>query len=77
MPYKMIYLTAELACMNVKMEFKFDQKDIERDCILESDKITKTEISNVNHCLSGIYGLLIITMKQNLSSSEFRIWNID
>ena len=29
-------------------------------------------------CLSGlIYGLLIITMKQNLSSSEFRIWNID
>ena len=46
LPYVMTYLASELACMNVKMEFKFEQKDIERDCILESDKITKTEIIN-------------------------------
>ena len=31
MPYVMIYLAAELACMNVKMEFKFDQNDMRRD----------------------------------------------
>ena len=31
MPYKMIYLTAELACMNVKMEFKFNENDTRRD----------------------------------------------
>ena len=31
MPYVMIYLAAELACMNVKMEFKFNENDTRRD----------------------------------------------
>ena len=50
LPYVITYLAAELACMNVKMEFKFNEKDIERDCRLENDLVPKTEIHEIiNH----------------------------
>jgi len=34
MPYVIKYLSAELACMNVKINFKFDPKDLKDDCEL-------------------------------------------
>jgi DNA-directed RNA polymerase I subunit RPA2 len=34
MPYVIKYLAAELACMNVKMDFKFDKKDLVQDCLI-------------------------------------------
>ena len=35
MPYVIKYLNAELACMNVKMDFKFKTKDVQQDCLLK------------------------------------------
>ena len=35
MPYVIKYLSAELACMNVKMNFKFKETDMKKDCVIE------------------------------------------
>ena len=39
MPFVMVYLAAELACMNVKMQFNFSEKENERINVIEWIKL--------------------------------------
>ena len=48
LPYVISYLAAELACMNVKMEFKFNQKDTEKSETIEYDSVNNTEFVEHN-----------------------------